>query len=208
MDKKQVFKRVTEVEGISTEDLEERKRLFCPICGKDEGMMCLPNLICGVCDEHKTVWESGWATQEDLYPLDVFLEKALSIYDYYFIDDIAREMMEGKDEVDLSKVAWTVGRIPLNENPVWAGFNDAIRFTKEERMKREGEDSPEAQMERSLKEDGQKASKITYLDGYDREVDKDGNLLRQKEIPEAQLCDELSKANDFAEAKPDAVDKA
>jgi hypothetical protein len=55
MEHTQVLKRVTEVEGISAEDLEDRKRLFCPICGKEEDRLYPPNFICGVCDEHKTV---------------------------------------------------------------------------------------------------------------------------------------------------------
>ena len=185
MEKAQVFKKVTEVEGISAEELEWKKRCFCPICGKEEGTLYLPNLICGVCDEHKTVWYSGWATQASLYPLDVFLEMALSIYDHYYIDDKAREIIEGKDEVDLSEVASTIGSIPLPENPLWAGFSAAIRFAKEERMKREGENSLEAQRERNSKEDDEKGIKYTIIDGYGREVDKDGKLLPPKEIAEA-----------------------
>ena len=185
MEQTHVVKRVTKVEGISAEDLEDRKRLFCPICGKDEGTMCLPNLICGVCDEHKTVWYSGSATQAWLYPLDVFLERALSIYDHYFIDHIAREMIEGKDEVDLSKVAWTVGSIPLHTNPVWKGFSAAIRFAKEDRMKRDGENSYEAEQERCFKEYEATGKELIHIDGYGREAYKPGKLLPPKEIAEA-----------------------
>jgi hypothetical protein len=176
MDKTMVFKIVTEVEGISAEDLETRRSFFCPICGKEEALLYLPNLICGVCDEHKTVWEEGRATQAHLYPLDVFLEMALSIYDHYYIDDKAREMIEGKDEVDLSEVAWTIGSIPLHENPMWEGFSAAIRFSKEDRMKRESKNSYEAETERSRKEHEEKGVKCTFIDGYGREVDKDGEL--------------------------------
>lgn len=187
MEHTQVFNSVTEVEGISAEDSETRKRLFCPICGKEEDTLYLPNLICGVCDEHKTIWYQGSATHASLYPLDVFLDMALSIYDHYYIDDKAREMIEGKDEVDLSMVAWTVGSIPLHQNPVWAGFSDAIRFTKEDRMNRDGEDSLEAQTERRRREWEEKGGRCIIIDGYGRELDKDGNLQGQKKILEENL---------------------
>jgi hypothetical protein len=183
MEQKQLVKKVTEVEGLSAEELEKRKSFLCPICGKEEGILYLPNLICGVCYEHKTAWEAGGATQAWLYPLDVFLEMALEIYDHYYIDKIAREMIEGLDEIDLSDVAWTIGSIALPANPLWAGFEDAIRFAKEERMKREGEDSLEARKEHRRKEWEEKGRRCSFIDGYGREVDKDGNLLRQKEIP-------------------------
>jgi hypothetical protein len=184
MEKTQVFKKVTEVEGISAEELEWKKRCFCPICGKEEGTLYLPNLICGVCDEHKTVWYSGWATQASLYPLDVFLEMALSIYDHYYIDDKAREMIEGKDQVNLSEVASTIGSIPMPENPMWDGFSAAIRFAKEDRMKREGENSYEAEQKRCCGEYEATGKKVIHIDSYGREVDKDGNLLPKKEIVE------------------------
>src|SRR5512136_483606 len=187
MEKTQVFKKVTEVEGISAEHLEMRKSCCCPICGKEEGTLYLPNLICGVCDEHKTVWDSGWATQACLYPLDVFVEMALSIYDHYYIDSKAREMIDGKHEVDLSEVALPIGNIPLHANPLWAGFSDAIRLTKEERMKREGEDSLEAQREHRRRECEGKGGRCIFIDGYGRELDKDGNLPRQNEILEENL---------------------
>jgi hypothetical protein len=189
MEKKHVFKVVTEVEGISAEDLKYDKSGCCPICGKWEFSTCLPHLMFGGCDEHETVWYEGYSTSAGDEPLDVYLDRALAIYEYYFIDDEARKKIEGKDEVVLDEVAYRLHEYPIEYSLLWDGFDVAIRFASEERLKRDGQNSYEAYQERKLKEYEEcvAAGRVQYRDGYDREADKDGNLLppkgTEKDIP-------------------------
>ena len=185
MDRITVFKKVTEVEGIPAKELRKQKEWNCPICGKSTFSLDLPFYFFEGCHEHITIWIVGYSTQSWLYPLDVFLDKALAVYDHYLITDEVREQIRDQDTVDLSEVAYRLGAYLQTHSPLWAGFDDVIRLAKEERQLRDGENSYEAQKKRTLEEYEASGKLVMYIDGYGREVDKDGNLLPPKEIVEA-----------------------
>jgi hypothetical protein len=92
MEKKQVFKRVTEVEGISVGELEMRKTCLCPICGKQDGVAVTLHYIFAYCDEHKIFWIDNYRTklQEGT---DETTDPRVVMASYDFIDDRGREIL-------------------------------------------------------------------------------------------------------------------